>query len=133
MDFEEIFANWDKERQQEREVATAKLKEMLVDRPDIARISITYDGYGDSGCFDNQQYLDSQEHDLDGQAMNDAVEDYVCAILPGGWEIDAGSYGEVEIDLTTGKSKVLHTQRVVEEITEEFEVDDGPSISPCSE
>ncbi len=133
MDFEEIFANWDKERHQEREVATAKLKEMLVDRPDIVRISITYDGCGDSGCFDDQQYFDSQGHDLDGQAMNDAVEDYVCAILPGGWEIDAGSYGEVEIDLTTGKSKVLHTQRVVEEITEEFEVDDGPSISPCSE
>lgn len=50
------------------------------------------------------------------------MEEYVCAILPGGWEINEGSYGQVEIDIATFKSKVVHNERVLEEITTEFEV-----------
>jgi hypothetical protein len=132
MNFDEIMAYWEAERQQERDAATIKLKQMLVDRPDIAKISITYEGYGDSGCFDARSYSDSQGNDVEADFLNDAVEEYVCSILPGGWEINDGSYGEVEIDVATGKSKVLHTERIVNEITTEFEVQNGPPISPRS-
>jgi hypothetical protein len=122
MNFDEIMADWQKEKQQERDAATIKLKQMLVDRPDIAKINITYDGYGDSGCFDARSYSDNQGNNVEADFLNDAVEEYVCAILPGGWEINEGSYGQVEIDIATFKSKVVHNERVLEEITTEFEV-----------
>ena len=122
MNFDEIMAVWEKEKQQQRDAATIKLKQMLVDRPNISKIRITYDGSGDSGCFDAQKYSDSEGNDVEADFLNDAVEEYVCSILPGGWEINEGSYGQVEIDVATCKSKVVHNERVLEEITTEFEV-----------
>lgn len=122
MNFDEILAQWEKERQQDRDAATIKLKQLLLDRPDISKINITYDGCGDSGCFDAWIYSDSHGKEVKADFLNDAVEEYVCSILPGGWELNDGSYGEVEIDVATGKSKVLHTERVVSEVTTEFEV-----------
>jgi len=122
MNFDEYRVEWEKNKLRRREIAAADLKQLLLDRPDISKIAITYDGNGDSGCFDNHKYLGDQGNDVDADFLHDAVEEYVCSILPGGWEINEGSYGQVEIDVATCKSKVVHNERVLEEITTEFEV-----------
>ena len=122
MNFDEYLAEWEKDKLRRREISAANLKQLLLDRTDISKITVTYDGSGDSGCFDDHKYLDGHGKDIDAVLLLDAVEEYVCSILPGGWEINEGSYGQVEIDIATFKSKVVHNERVLEEITTEFEV-----------
>jgi hypothetical protein len=36
------------------------------------------------------------------------------ALLPGGWEINEGSYGEIEIDTIKSKIKHEHNERIIE-------------------
>ncbi len=115
MNFDEHMAKWEKEKLRQREVATAKLKQSLADRPDISRIFVAYDGCGDSGCFDGHAYLDSEGETVCADFLNDEVDEYVCSILPGGWEIDDGSCGIVEIDLAHGEASVKHSDRTVVE------------------
>lgn len=35
--------------------------------------------------------------------LNNYLENFLCELLPGGFEINEGSYGTVEVDLKTGK------------------------------
>ena len=82
------MAEWEKEKLRQREDATAKLKQSLADRPDISQIFVAYDGCGDSGCFEDHEYLDSEGKSVCADFLNDEVDEYVCSILPSGWEID---------------------------------------------
>lgn len=45
------------------------------------------------------------------------LEEFVEALwqlLPGGWEIDEGSYGDITIDTARAKLKLVHNERIVE-------------------
>jgi hypothetical protein len=42
-------------------------------------------------------------------------------LLPGGWEINEGSFGEIEIDTLKGKIKHQHNERIMETNTTENE------------
>jgi hypothetical protein len=44
----------------------------------------------------------------------DEFEDAVFQLLPGGWEINDGSYGVVTVDVASGKITVDHNERVVD-------------------
>lgn len=122
MDDEEFFAQlagdtsnmlseWEEQRKQERNAAKMQLKQLLAAHPKISKITVVYDGSGDSGCFEGHKYLDGEGNAIEADVLNDAVDEYTCSILPGGWEIDGGSYGYVEIDVTNGESKITFTER----------------------
>jgi hypothetical protein len=85
----------------------------------------------DSDAFEastngRRMYLDEfkRTHTLPNPANNmtpiisaekfDEFEDTLFDLLPGGWEINEGSYGEVEIDVLKSKVKHEHNERVVE-------------------
>ena len=46
--------------------------------------------------------------------MLDEFYDLLFRLLPGGWEINEGSYGDIEIDVAKSKIKLVHNERIVE-------------------
>lgn len=50
---------------------------------------------------------------ITSKTLND-FEDAMYELLPGGWEINDGSYGEITVDVATGEINVEHNERIVE-------------------
>lgn len=44
----------------------------------------------------------------------DEFYELLFELLPGGWEINEGSYGDIEIDVTKSRIKLVHNERIVE-------------------
>lgn len=84
----------------------------------IAAISINYSGSGDSGQID-----DVVPKGADGVVLTvvldsrlvEQLENWAYNHIPAGFEIDDGGYGELEIDLTTLKATLRHTNYVMSE------------------
>jgi hypothetical protein len=70
----------------------------------IMRITAHFDGYGDSGQME-ELTVEPESAVLDG-ALEDELQDFLLDQLPGGWEINEGSYGEFTIDVTGGQVEV---------------------------
>ena len=111
-------------------------------------IQISYDGEGDSGDFylsarreeppaignvddksapqkyydfeQMSEYLTQQPNSLVTQKIVDQFYDAVYEMLPMGWEINDGSFGEINIDVGTGKIQMTHNERITDVNTEEF-------------
>lgn len=49
--------------------------------------------------------------------MLDEFYDLLFRLLPGGWEINEGSYGDIEIDVAKSKIRLVHNERIVETST----------------
>lgn len=92
----------------------------------ISRLEVCYDGSCDEGCVtwvmcfgpDGAEVTPAPE-------INSLVEELVCDILAdkqAGWELEDGSFGDVEIDVDTGSAQFSHTERVVEHFDEDFVV-----------
>ena len=122
-DTDAILARWHAEEQARKETAKTKLFQLLAARQDIAAIEVTYDGCGDDGQIENIAYCDSENQALDREdkELDDAVEEYVFGLLPGGWEINDGSFGTVRIDARTQKAHIEHSSRFVDHETSEWE------------
>ncbi|QEG27059.1 hypothetical protein GobsT_18120 [Gemmata obscuriglobus] len=98
----------------------------LLQQSAVSRLEISYDSSDDEGmidsvtCFgpDGAQVKPTPE-------INSLVEELVCEMLDeqqGGWELDDGSFGEVEIDVETGLASFSHTVRVIDYSDEDFVV-----------
>lgn len=61
-----------------------------------------------------------QKDPLVTEKATDEFEDAVFSLLPGGWEINDGSYGTVSVDVATGAIKVEHNERYTEINSSEF-------------
>ena len=48
--------------------------------------------------------------------------DAVFSLLPGGWEIEAGSFGVIEINTATKKVRMVHNERIEDVNTSETEL-----------
>lgn len=120
--------------------AVHALREALVPGG-ITRITIRYDGYGDSGQIEDitlyrsedalseddavfglkievptyQQYTDElEERQISGELRE--VLDYLAMdiidLQHGGWENEEGGYGEIRIDITAGDVEHAHNERI---------------------
>jgi hypothetical protein len=120
--FDDIRAQWQKEHHERSEAAKLALRHHFQNRPEIACVFVEFDGYDDSGACDSITFVDINGVELVADVLKNAVEEYVIAILPDGWEIDDGSYGIVEVDMATSQATVKLTRRICQEYTETFEV-----------
>lgn len=50
---------------------------------------------------------------INNKTLSD-FEDAMYELLPGGWEINDGSYGEITVDVGTGDIEVQHNERIVD-------------------
>jgi len=81
----------------------------------VAKVSVQYDGACDSGCVEHVSAFGGGGEEVTLAAdLRELVEEYVCERLPRGWEIDDGSFGEVEIDVTGGTVTFDRKQRYTE-------------------
>ncbi|HSE44250.1 MAG TPA: hypothetical protein VLA89_02865 [Gemmatimonadales bacterium] len=85
-------------------------------------IRITYAGSSDEG------YIEEIE-DKDGLAISDdltrEIEDVAYDLLSdqfGGWEINEGSDGNIELDVANRKATITHSENVVTQHTQTVEV-----------
>lgn len=109
------------------ESATARLRDLA---PRLAKFGVeklvaAYDGSGDSGDFEDIS-LEPESLKLDDVLLavgisRDALADMLWPLLPCGWEINEGSYGELTLDAKTGKIHRVHNERIEEINTTEEE------------
>lgn len=91
----------------------------------VNRIELGYDGSGDSGNVNDPEFFDKEggavKHGLADIA--DILIDLAYAELPGGWEINEGSYGTLRFDLNKRTYEHEHNERIetVETTTDEGE------------
>lgn len=70
----------------------------------VTTASAHFDGYGDSGNIEELQ-VEPQGITL-GDGLRDALDDFLIERLPGGWENNAGGYGDFLIDVASGQVTV---------------------------
>ena len=119
----------------------------------ITLVEVHYDGYGDSGeieyvlLFKGDKQLKDEEvaslglptstiQEYNYNAKNDEnryvtkectlvtkIEDCAYDFLPGGWEINEGSFGDLKINTETAKATLEHNYRIQETEYSEEEYD----------
>ena len=119
----------------------------------ITSVEVHYDGYGDSGqiedvlLFKGDKQLKEDEvaslglptstiQEYNYNAKNDEnryvtkectlvtkIEDCAYDFLPGGWEINEGSFGDLKINTETAKATLEHNYRIQETEYSEEEFD----------
>lgn len=110
-----------------KEIAARKASEEQIGRDQLnvvcpelfllgcAKCYASYSGEGDSGCINHIYCTDISDKRVDvPQKLLDALENAIYYLLPGGFEINDGSYGEVTIDIQNKKIKLEHNERVIE-------------------
>jgi hypothetical protein len=99
--FDIFLATWEVERRDNKAKAKEDLYLLLDQYPNITAIEVIFDGCGDSGQVEDIEYSGESADDAipRKQELDDAVEEYVYSILPGGWEINDGSFGTIHINV----------------------------------
>lgn len=78
----------------------------------VATVKVSYSGGSDEGWVDRAELFDSNGEKVENSELSELVEEFVYDNLPGGWEINEGSYGDVEFDIAGGKAKFNHFEYV---------------------
>jgi len=131
---------YEKRRQEELKATKEILQEVckVLTPLGITSIDAEYDGCGDSGAVENiAYYANGQEYKGDlpkdkfaslfnysGQeshqiGLEEIIDEICCSLLPGGWEINEGSFGTFKIDINKKTVNLEHNQRYIEHETSE--------------
>jgi hypothetical protein len=70
----------------------------------VARITVSVDGYGDSGQIETIT-TDPEGIEI-GRDLWSRLEDFLLDLLPGGWENNEGGFGDFVADVQTGQVEV---------------------------
>jgi hypothetical protein len=81
-------------------------------RQGITRITAVFNGFGDSGQIDDLT-VEPEHIEIDG-ALQDELEDLLLDVLPGGWENNAGGFGDFSVEIATGQVAVDASWRTEE-------------------
>jgi hypothetical protein len=87
----------------------------------ITRVLITYDGYGDSGNIESVVAYAGEEDVELASEIDAALQEAAYDLLPGGWEINDGSFGELVLDVSERRLVREHNWRITESEYEEEE------------
>lgn len=70
----------------------------------VKKIDVSYSGSGDEG-YVNEVVFTPELKDFDRERLNDVLYDYLDPAHVGDWVNNEGGFGELSIDLETGKVK----------------------------
>jgi hypothetical protein len=93
----------------------------------VEHVEVQYDGAGDSGTVKDPTFAPPPLAGVP-EGLGALVIEAVEGLLPGGWEINAGSFGSFHIDVPAGTHHLDHNFRDEEEFEEdpdEEEEDEG--------
>jgi hypothetical protein len=88
----------------------------------VATVRVRYDGSGDEGFVEEVVYEPAPPAGVpDG--LGGLVNNFVYAFLPDGWEINAGSYGTITVDVKSAWALHDHHWREDDEWDDDFDED----------
>ncbi len=91
----------------------------------VATVAVHYSGCGDEGSIEDIEFFDTKEEPFtDAQRFGplqpgeviEQLKDAAYTILEeqyGGWEIDSGSDGTINLDVQSGKISIEHAQHFI--------------------
>jgi hypothetical protein len=86
-------------------------------------VEVEFDGYGDEGEVQEPEFTPDPPGGLP-EGLGELVGQVCGGMLPGGWEINSGSFGTVEIDVRAGTVEVDMEWR--EEDEDDYDEEDDP-------
>jgi hypothetical protein len=92
----------------------------------VEEVKITFDGYGDDGQVQDPVFTPAPAGGLP-EGLGRMIEEICENLLPGGWEVNSGSFGTILILAGAGIYSVNHTWRDEEE--EDYDDEDDIPIS----
>ena len=117
--FDNWYANHLKEQQRLEAVARAKFRDTAIPeltKKGVRQVIVDYSGYGDSGGIDGIFYQTGLVPEGTCEALQvseecrAAVEGYVYALLPEGFEINDGSQGQLVLHVDSGGWVMHHDE-----------------------
>jgi hypothetical protein len=117
------------DRQLEPEQAAAKAA-LLAECKALAAAGITFvavhfDGSGDDGVTEDVSCYKSEDYDCNGKPVEydaTALQDHFEALVPWGFEINEGGFGDVVLDVKARKITVEHNERIEDYVTTTYEI-----------
>lgn len=130
-----FMEEYKKEKDEHIEKARNQLNEVckILKPLGVTAIEADYDGCGDSGAVEEVRfYSKGKEYkgnlpqktfeslfcypgrEADKVDLKGTVDEICCNFLPGGWEINEGSFGVIKIDIKKKTLKVEHNERYEE-------------------
>jgi hypothetical protein len=94
-------------------------------RAGVATIEAEYYGSGDEGYIDTITMFDVRGNAVDNKDALEMVERFIYDHLPGGFEINEGSQGTVEIDVISRKAHFDHNENEMISHNRPYDVEDN--------
>jgi hypothetical protein len=91
----------------------------------VTLVAVHFDGSGDDGVTEDVRCYDCEDYDYERKPVeHDAshLQDHFDALVPCGFEIDAGGFGDVVLDVNARKITVEHNQRIEDCETTTYEI-----------
>lgn len=93
-----------------------KETEELLPGEKISKISVEYNGGGDSGYWEDDMGVETESGTNKIITITEKIADWVSGNLPGGWEIDEGSSGTVFFNFETNEINLFHQWNTYESV-----------------
>ena len=119
------FMQYVAEQKQRQQEATRVFRASmdLLQRLGIQEVTIRYDGSGDSGAVE-EVVFDPEPPAGIPAGLEEHLIDAALEYLPGGWEDNEGSYGELVLDIRQRQLRRNHYWRTVDEDGDEIDLDE---------
>ncbi len=120
----DFISQWEQQQREQESLARKSLQkacQQLAKRK-VDIVTITYDGYGDSGTVEDPVALRNGKPVKLSHKLNELLLETAEALLPGGWEINDGACGEFVLNIKDRKFLREHNWRVTEYEHEEEEI-----------
>jgi|SRR6516164_4891457 hypothetical protein len=115
---ENMILKWAEEQKKRSEASKAALTQLLSTRPEVALLTVQYDGSSDQGQISEVTALDENNEPIPlHDEFRDAVEKFVYDLLEmqcPGWELGAGSEGLITINARTLQGSIEYRYLVEE-------------------
>ena len=92
----------------------------------VTLVAVHFDGSGDEGvteepcCYDTEDYDYGEDDAMELDASH--LHRHFHTLVPSGFEIDGGGFGDVILDVKARKITVEHTERIQYYITKTYEI-----------
>lgn len=106
---------WEGDQDQQAMELLNKLREI---NPNASTVTIGYDGGGDSGSLNDEMIINDQNNNQTNHNIPEDIADWCYNQLPGGWEIDEGSYGDFVFNLIDNDITLNLTYNTSEDMSE---------------
>ncbi len=86
------------------------------EHPTVVEVEVEYSGSGDEGFVNDVIYaFEGEPYDIEDPDLREEIENFTDDILDekhGGWEINEGGEGRLDIDIKACKATLHHSYRV---------------------